>query len=164
MYGDCVFFYGVNDPDTAQYVSTAAGLVQEHELEVKPPKKPEFVPPTMASGWAQFWGSETAEQKRYRLAIEVPTKPNDPFSGMAEHQHARSEWELERSNADAQYQDAMNIYAHARSCVGHHRVSPEQVMQITRRNPERKVSDHALVLQEGACWINNLWAYFEEDE
>lgn len=159
------FFYGVNDPDTAEYVSNEAGRVQEHELKVKPPDKPLIHVPPRASGWDVFWGNETPQQKQYRLATETPDPKAMGGFGYAdalnEHQRAKASLEAQRANRESNYQDDMNKYSHARARVGQPRVTPDEVMQITVRNPKRRVSDHALVLQDGVCWKAPLTPYFE---
>jgi len=167
---DAAFFFGVgNDEFTAPYLSNMIGRIQEHELEVKPPLRPQFHAPEPAGMIDRIFGNETDEQEQYRLAIEAPVPPQNDLdrlissyeSDTRKHQRARSHWELDRSNSEARYQDDMNIYAHARSCVGHPRVSPEEVRQITKRNPKRKIADNALVLKDGVCYIQPLKAYFE---
>lgn len=162
---DAKFFYGVDDPDTAEYVSNEAGRVQEHELGVKPPDKPLIHVPPRASGWDIFWGNETPQQKQYRLATETPDPKAMGGFGYAdalnEHQRAKASLEAQRANRESNYQDDMNKYSHARARVGQPRVTPDEVMQITIKNPSRGVSDFALVLQGGVCAKASLKPYFE---
>lgn len=170
------FFFGVNDPDTAGYVSRAAGRVQEHELKVKPPAKPsDKVPrqyvrnPENFSFWEKlFGGEETPEFEQYRLAKIAPVAgknfddtPQDISAAMRLHLEARALYETRQHEQEAIYTDKMNEYAHARSCVGHPRVTDDEIMQITKKNDARGISDFALVLQDGVCWKAPLRAYFE---
>lgn len=158
------FFYGVNDPDTAEYVSNGAGRLQEHELKVKPPIKPKFRVPQPAGFWDIFWGRETEEQKRFRIMLDPPNPSNKweiKTHTVEDSARAREEYETMKHAKEAKYQDEMNKYAHARSCIGHPRVTPDEVMQITKKNPKRGVSDFALVLDGGVCWKAPLKPYFE---
>lgn len=160
---EAVFFYGVNDPDTAEYVSKGAGVVQEHELGVKPPKKPEYRPPQKyESGLQKFFGIETEAWKQYAafhgLGIgKYSVNQLKEFAELKARERAR------REANESYYQDDMNEYAHARSCVGHPRITPDEVMKITKKNTTRGIADFALVLQEGVCWKAPLKAYFETD-
>jgi hypothetical protein len=157
------FFYGVNDPDTAEYVSKEAGRVQEHELGVKPPQKPEYPTPTVhKEGWqGRFFGAQTPEYKRF---LDLTGKHTEPVYYRSKEglTQARMQYEEMKQTDEARYQNDLQEYAHARSSVGHPRVTLDETMQITKRNPKRKVSDFALVLQDGVCWKAPLTAYFED--
>ncbi len=39
---DAIYFFGVNDQHTADYVSKATGLIEEHEIGVRPPNAPQI--------------------------------------------------------------------------------------------------------------------------
>lgn len=159
---DASYFFGVNDGDTANLVSRGAGLISEHELNVKPPAKP-VVDTSGGSFWDIVFNRQTYEQELYHAAHRAPPNPNQFLGDWEADKHARKvgEWQALQQNKEAEFQDAMNAYAHARSCVGHPRVAPEQVAQITKRNEHRKIADNALVLREGVCYIHPLTAYFE---
>lgn len=183
---DARFFFGVDDLDTAEYVSRAAGRVQEHELKVKPPEKPQTSPEKRYLSqmihhgfWAWLMGSwqKTYLDPEYVFWHRANVPPQEGTWGVRDpeiwgefslqeaqktHFTAKAYWQQKCANEEASYQDAMNKYAHARSRVGQPRVAPDEVMQITKKNPKRGVSDFALVLQGGVCWKAPLRAYFEE--
>lgn len=167
---DASFFFGVNDPETAEYVSKVAGVVNESDLSVKPPVKPQDpVPQRFMNG---FFGSvfcvETPEYQRWKIAHVQPVEGKDDGffvshqDNMAAYLAARAVWERQQGYAEAEYQNAMNIYAHARASVGRARLSISDVMEITARNEKRKVSDFALMLKGGICYKIPLDAYFED--
>lgn len=160
---EAAFFFGVNDPETGRYVSDGAGRVQEHEIKVKPPEKPMIRIPKPATFWEKLFGLETEIQRKYRVATEPPTSSSWNYEDASkEHSREKAYLEAQRANLEAEYQDEMNEYGHARACVGHPRVTSDEVMQITAKNPKRGVSDFALVLQGGVCWKAPLVAYFED--
>lgn len=80
----------------------------------------------------------------------------------AESRQAREEYEAFKHQREAIYTDKMNQYVYARSSIGHPRVTPDKVMQITKKNDERGVSDFAFILENGQCSKAALRAYFED--
>lgn len=157
---DASYFFGVNDLDTAELVSKGAGLITENDINVTPPPKPQTTIPDKPGFW-DWSGSE--EYENFRKATMPPPNPQGIFgaAAMAEHIEARAYWDTKKANAEADYTDKMNRYQHARQCVGHARITPSQVMEITARNPTRNVSDFALVLRGGECFRSPLKPYFE---
>lgn len=165
---DATYFFGINDPDTANLAARMVGNVAEHDIGVKPPDKPQVDIPKPAGWLAQAFGFETQEQKAYRVAHIPPTDRNaKDWLGNEElekHHRARAEWDHNRANEEADYQNAMNEYAHARATIGHPRIAPEQAIQITKRNPDRKIAETAIVIREGVGYTLPLTAYFEQGQ
>lgn len=162
----CLFtrmaLYQMQHADTANLVSRGAGLVAEHELKVKPPAKP-TVDTRNGGFFDTLLGRRTYEQNLYHEAHKAPPSRDQFLGDWEADKHARTvgQWQALQQNKEAEFQDAMNTYGHARACVGYPRVPPEQVAQITKRNERRKIADNALVLREGMCYLHPLTAYFE---
>jgi len=172
---DAVFFYGVNDFETADYVSKAAGNVLEDDLGVSYPEKPKqpeepkqrFDKSTL---WRRFKRKETNAYKEWRWINKLNHNPDERFAKNGFNGQTADEYlkfmkrhENAMLDAEARYQDNLNKYGHARAVIGHPRITPDQVIQLTKRNQKRKISDTALVLQEGICWKEELVAYFEPE-
>ncbi len=165
---DAVYFFGTNDVETARMVSGACGLITENDIGVKAPAAP------------------SPEAYEFHTAAHHPPTPPTPMqsqndgifavvdmvfngiaqasyeSSLAHHQHARARLDQIEKQKQATFNDQMNDYSHAKATVGHPRVSPEQVMEITKRNPDRKIADQAIVIREGIGYLQNLRAYFEK--
>lgn len=158
---DASFFYGVNDPETAEYVSKAAGLVTENDIATEPPIQIEkAVPQRYAGFWSQLFDIETPEYKAFRLARIGPIDYSS--SASANHAAAKAEYDRIEQAERAKYQNEMNIYRHAQAVIGKPRLSIEDVQTITARNEGRKIADVALMLRAGACYSVPLQAYFED--
>jgi len=150
---DATYFFGVNDQDTAEIVSKGAGLITESDINVSPPVKPKFEAPPLKI--TQDYKGGLMGRLGFGQQIEITNPAHEQWRlNSPEHQ-------AKEKKAEAQYTDEMNRYHHARQSVGHARIAPEQVMQMTARNPKRKVADHALVLHGGVCYRQALKAYFE---
>ena len=174
---DFAFFYGVNDPDTAEYVSKGAGRITESDLKIKPPPKPKEkqAPAPYASGLARFFNVTTTEYQQWAMGRIAPAPPNTNSSetwvnesnqrayirDTKNYNTARAYLDANRQATESAYIDAMNRYHHAQQTIGHPRLSAEEIYKITAKNEQRNVSDHALVLHGGDCFKVDLVAYFE---
>jgi len=159
---DVAYFFGVNDPDTAGYVSRATGAITEQDIGVKSPIKPknEFEEKSL---FDRVTLNETKRQKLYRQATHRPVQNSSVLGNDIErHETAQAELRQLEQNEQSVYQDELNEYQHARNSIGRPRISPEQVQFITKRNPIRKISDTALTIREGQVFKKSLHAYFEE--
>ena len=169
---DAVFAYGINDPVTGKYVSEAAGLVTEDELDVNPPPKPQYeVPRRFSAPKGSAWGImqrlmnwESAEYRRFRRANMQPDlldegRP-DPTTANR-HNLASAEWRQEKENSEAGYQDALTRYRQAERTIGHPRITPQEAMALTRKHDARKVSECALMMKSVLCYRIQHKAYWE---
>jgi len=154
---DATYFFGVNDPDTAEFVSRTTGQIKENEIGVKPPSKPLIdVPEDDRRIVGVFLKKlvENPEHAQYRQMFDA---------NMQQHFGVyKAKFEHRLSNVQAMYVDQMNEYQHARNVIGRPRITGDEVEQITKRNTKRKVCDYALVLHQGITYIQPLKAYFND--
>ena len=167
---DAAYFFGVNDPDTGEYVSRAAGVITEYEIGVKPPNKPitdipeelfDDVEPTIIE---TLFANHIQTKKLKKGLSKEHVEFANAYSSLVPDPMSRALLDHKKANEEAVYSDKYNEYQHARNVIGRPRISSDQVQQITRRNAERGICDNALVLREGVCYIEPLNAYFEEQQ
>ncbi|MCP4140318.1 MAG: type IV secretory system conjugative DNA transfer family protein [Chloroflexi bacterium] len=166
---DYSFFYGVDDSDTANFVSKECGLITEADLGVPIPKKWQEIRPSIEyTVRPTFFGlfttrSETAEFYRYRIVHGL--MGYDPPSSVTQRErekreNIKKEHEVFVANKEAQYQDELNQYAHAKATIGHALVQPAEVMEFTARHPVKKVSEYAICVSQGQARGLYLKPYF----
>ena len=184
---DFTFFYGINDPDTAQYVSKECGLVTESDLGVPIPKKPNMGEPQQ---WTDevftemkgIWPFKKAHSFRKQTEIygiweKVNNPPSDvntfgqseAVSGLMaqasaqvrqDYTHALARWQAYERELESEYQNEMNIYAHAKATIGHPRIQPTKAMEMTARNSKNKIADAAICLTDGRAYTFKPKPYF----
>ena len=172
---DFSLFYGVNDSETADYVSNAVGKITEADLMVRPPEKPktsnpppQYDPNQNALSRLIFGPKETEKYQEWKRFEGLGGWEKLQDYWLWDQKEVAEKWALDkkleehrRTDAEATYNDLMNQYAYAKSSVGHPRIAPQEVMQITARNEARKVSDKAIVLRSGNAFLINMQPYFE---
>jgi len=190
---DYTFFYGVDDADTAEFVVKECGLITEADLQVKPPKKPISKAPqqwdtrtvkkkkifggykekTISTKTPQYLIWEKAHNPPHQHTSndtiyedgKVRGKFDRSFGDLQrEHTQAVAQWQEWESIAEANYQDKMNQYAHAKATVGHTRLQPNKIMEITARSPVRKIAEYAICVSQGQSWGYNPHPYFEPNK
>ena len=177
---DYSFFYGVNDIDTASFVSKECGLITESDLGVSPPNKPRHEEPQewtdevfteMRGVWPfnkeHKYRKRTEEHKIWYAANHPPSNNTPSLEKDAavdalmasatattqrDHQIALARWNDMKSVKEAEYQDAMNTYGHAKATVGHARIQPIQIMEMTTRTPKNKIAETAICLTGGKAY------------
>lgn len=186
---DYSFFYGVNDIDTASFVSKECGLITESDLGVSPPNKPRHGEPQewtdevfteMRGIWPfkkehsyrkrteehQIWYAANHPPSNNTPSLEKDSATNALIASVTatmqrDHQIALARWNDMKSIKEAEYQDAMNTYGHAKATVGHPRMQPNDVIEYTARNEVKKVAKAAICIAKGKAKSFALSPYFE---
>ena len=169
---DGVFAYGVNEDETAEYVSKATGLITADDLGVKPPDKPKYpVPPrfsapkgTLTGFFQRLFNRETPDFQFFRQANirpeEKEQKQTHDVTAANKHDRVAAEWRQTKDNAEADYQDKQNQYKQAESMIGKPRLTMEEAMVLTEA-PPKKVSPNAFLIKSGVCYKIKPVGYWE---
>lgn len=167
---DYSLFYGINDAETADVACNAVGKITEADLQVTPPPKPHTEVPERrfddSTLWGRITGRETYEYDQYRINNGVPRPPRWWEGAYTEKQQnefalQQRDYEVKRANHEADYNDAMNQYAYAKQAVGHLRVTPQDVMQMTARSDTRKIAEKAIIVRSGDAFLIDMHPHFE---
>ena len=168
---DAIFAYGINDLVTGRYISDAAGLITEDELDVRPPRKPQYdVPRRFSAAKGTLRGTiqrvmnwETRDYQFFRQANMRPEQLEQGrnVSAANTHNQVSAEWQQQKANAEARYQDELTRYRQAERMIGKPRVTSEDAMTLTKKHETRKIAPHALMVKSGVCYKIEHKAHWE---
>lgn len=165
------FAYGINELVTGRYISDAAGLITEDELNVRPPRKPQYdVPRRFSAAKGTLRGTiqrvmnwETRDYQFFRQANMRPEQLEQGrnVSAANTHNQVSAEWQQQKANAEARYQDELTRYRQAERMIGKPRVTSEDAMTLTKKHETRKIAPHALMIKSGVCYKIEHKAHWE---